>query len=102
VHKQKQRQRKKKQQKLERGGVSPEQPIKPLNVSEGAYGNWDDGGVPLIDSTGQELRKNQTNLKIIQMEWFNLGRESSRWWRRPHYINLIPSFKLGILCDLCR
>ncbi|KAF8268616.1 tRNA synthetases class I (C) catalytic domain-containing protein [Lactarius quietus] len=59
--------RQRKQQKLERGSVPPEQLFKPPNVPEGVYGSWDDQGVPLTDGEGQELRKNQT--KKVQKEW---------------------------------
>jgi cysteinyl-tRNA synthetase len=58
--------RQKKQQKLERGSIPPEQLFKPPNVPEGTYGSWDDQGVPLTDGEGQELRKNQT--KKVQKE----------------------------------
>jgi cysteinyl-tRNA synthetase len=59
--------RQKKQQKLERGSVPPEQLFKPPNVPEGVYGSWDDQGVPLTDGEGKELSKNQT--KKVQKEW---------------------------------
>ena len=58
--------RQKKQQKLERGRIPPEELFKPPNVPEGVYGSWDDQGVPLTDGEGQELRKNQT--KKVQKE----------------------------------
>jgi cysteinyl-tRNA synthetase len=59
--------RQKKQQKLERGSVPPEQLFKPPNVPEDVYGSWDDQGVPLTDGGGKELSKNQT--KKVQKEW---------------------------------
>ena len=59
--------RQKKQQKLERGSVPPEQLFKPPNVPKGVYGSWDDQGVPLTDGEGKELSKNQT--KKVQKEW---------------------------------
>jgi hypothetical protein len=57
----------KKQRKLERGSVPPGQPIKPPNVSEGAYGSWDDEGVPLTDNEGKELRKSHTTKVQIEL-----------------------------------
>jgi len=59
--------RQKKLQKMERGSVPPEQLFRPPNVPEGVYGSWDDQGLPLTDSEGKELSKNQT--KKVQKEW---------------------------------
>ncbi|KAG6866398.1 hypothetical protein C0991_004683 [Blastosporella zonata] len=50
----------KRQQKLEKGRVSPQEYFKPPNVPEGTYRSWDDSGLPLTDQDGKELSKNQT------------------------------------------
>ncbi|KAL0581043.1 cysteinyl-tRNA synthetase [Marasmius crinis-equi] len=51
-------------QRLEKGRVPPGQLFRPPNVPEGTYGSWDDAGIPLTDSDGKELSKNQ--VKKIQ------------------------------------
>ncbi|KAI0066021.1 cysteinyl-tRNA synthetase [Artomyces pyxidatus] len=57
----------KRQQKLEKGRLPPEDLFKPPNVPEGTYGSWDVSGLPLTDSEGKELSKNQG--KKVQKEW---------------------------------
>ncbi|KAF8070794.1 tRNA synthetases class I (C) catalytic domain-containing protein [Lyophyllum atratum] len=48
----------KRQQKLEKGRVPPEEMFKPPNVAEGTYSSWSDDGIPLTDADGKELSKN--------------------------------------------
>jgi len=48
----------KRQQKLEKGRVPPEEMFKPPNVAEGTYSSWSDEGIPLTDGDGKELSKN--------------------------------------------
>ncbi|KAI0049963.1 hypothetical protein FA95DRAFT_1488235 [Auriscalpium vulgare] len=59
--------RQKRQQKLEKGRVPPEELFRPPNVPEDTYGSWDGAGIPLTDGTGKELSKNQG--KKAQKEW---------------------------------
>ena len=59
----------KKIQKLEKGRVPPEELFKPPNVPEGAYSSWSDAGLPLTDSEGKELSKNQA--KKAKKDWDN-------------------------------
>ncbi|CCL99049.1 uncharacterized protein FIBRA_01060 [Fibroporia radiculosa] len=59
--------RQKRLKKLEKGSVAPQDMFKPPNVSEGAYGSWDENGLPLTDGEGKELSKNQT--KKVQKDW---------------------------------
>lgn len=59
--------RQKRQQKLEKGRLSPEELFKPPNVPEGTYGSWDSQGLPLTDGNGKELSKNQT--KNARKDW---------------------------------
>ena len=59
--------RQKRQQKLERGRIPPEQMFRPPNVPEGTYSSWSDVGLPLTDGEGKELTKNQS--KKVQKEW---------------------------------
>ncbi|KAG5646258.1 hypothetical protein DXG03_004085 [Asterophora parasitica] len=57
----------KRQQKLEKGRVAPEELFKPPNVAEGTYGSWNDAGIPLTDGDGKELSKNAG--KKVQKDW---------------------------------
>jgi len=57
----------KRQQKLEKGRVPPEEMFKPPNVAEGMYNTWNDVGLPLSDGEGKELSKNQA--KKVQKDW---------------------------------
>jgi len=52
--------RQKRQQKIEKGRVSPKDMFKPPNVPQGKYSSWDESGIPLTDGDGEELSKNQT------------------------------------------
>ena len=52
---------------LEKGRVPPQELFKPPNVPEGTYKSWDDNGVPLTDSEGKELSKNQA--KKAAKDW---------------------------------
>ena len=58
--------RQKRQQKIEKGRVSPKDMFKPPNVPQGKYSSWDESGIPLTDGDGKELSKNQT--KKIQKD----------------------------------
>lgn len=51
--------RQKKVLKLEKGRLAAEEMFKPPHTAEGTYGTWDDQGIPLTDSEGKELSKNQ-------------------------------------------
>lgn len=57
----------KKQQKMERGRVPPQDMFKPPNVPEGTYSSWNEDGLPLTDGEGKELSKNQG--KKVQKDW---------------------------------
>lgn len=59
--------RQKRLQKLEKGRVAPQQMFKPPITVEGIYGSWNDDGLPLTDSEGKELSKNQA--KKVQKDW---------------------------------
>ncbi|KAK0448825.1 tRNA synthetases class I (C) catalytic domain-containing protein [Armillaria borealis] len=59
--------RQKRLQKLEKGRVAPHHMFRPPNVAEGAYGSWNDDGIPLTDGEGKELSKNQA--KKLQKDW---------------------------------
>lgn len=61
--------RQKRLQKIEKGRVSPNEMFKPPNVAEGTYKSWNEDGLPLTDSEGKELAKNQT--KRVQKEYTN-------------------------------
>ena len=61
--------RKKRQQKIEKGRVSPKDMFKPPNVPQGKYGSWDESGIPLTDGEGKELSKNQA--KNVQKDHIN-------------------------------
>jgi cysteinyl-tRNA synthetase len=52
--------RQKRQQKIEKGRVSPKDMFKPPHVPQGKYSSWDESGIPLTDGDGKELSKNQT------------------------------------------
>lgn len=76
--------RQKRQQKLEKGRVSPKDMFKPPNVSEGKYGSWDELGIPLTDSDGKELSKNQA--KKVQKEHADQAKlhEEFLAWKRDN------------------
>ena len=57
----------KKLEKILRGKLPPGEMFKPPNVPEGAYGSWNEHGLPLTDGTGKELSKNQG--KKTLKEW---------------------------------
>lgn len=55
----------KKQQRLEKGRVTPEEMFKPPHVTDGVYSKWDDAGLPLLDGDGKEVSKSGTK-KIMK------------------------------------
>jgi cysteinyl-tRNA synthetase len=57
--------KRKREAKLEKGRIPPQEMFRPPNVEEGKYGSWDEKGLPLTDNEGKELSKNQvkTNAK---------------------------------------
>jgi cysteinyl-tRNA synthetase len=57
----------KRQQKLEKGRLSPHEMFKAPNVPEGTYTAWNNEGIPLKDGDGNELSKNQ--MKKVQKDW---------------------------------
>ncbi|KAF5380366.1 hypothetical protein D9615_004735 [Tricholomella constricta] len=57
----------KRQQKLEKGRIAPEEMFKPPNIAEGTYTSWNDAGIPLTDGDGKELSRNQA--KKVQKDW---------------------------------
>lgn len=57
----------KRQLRLDRGRVTPEEMFKPPNVPEGTYGSWDNAGIPLTDGEGKELSKSAG--KKVGKEW---------------------------------
>jgi cysteinyl-tRNA synthetase len=64
--------RQKRIQKLEKGRVPPHEQFKPPNVPEGTYSSWNEQGIPLTDSEGKELSKNQA--KKVQKDYANQGK----------------------------
>ncbi|KAF8813902.1 hypothetical protein BYT27DRAFT_7180683 [Phlegmacium glaucopus] len=59
----------KRQQKIEKGRVPPQDFFKPPNVPQGTYSSWDELGKPLTDGEGKELSKNQA--KKVQKDYVN-------------------------------
>ncbi|KAG6900716.1 hypothetical protein C0993_003742 [Termitomyces sp. T159_Od127] len=59
----------KRQQKLEKGRIPPQDFFKPPNIEEGTYSSWDEDGIPLTDRDGKELSKNQA--KKVRKDWEN-------------------------------
>ncbi|KAG5352598.1 hypothetical protein C0989_001632 [Termitomyces sp. Mn162] len=57
----------KRQQKMEKGRIPPQEFYKPPNVDEGIYSSWDEEGIPLTDKDGKELSKNQA--KKVRKDW---------------------------------
>ena len=73
----------KKLEKIMKGKLSPSEMFKPPNTPDGAYGSWNEDGLPLTDSTGKELSKNQ--VKKMLKEWTlqkKLHEEYLEWERR--------------------
>lgn len=73
----------KKLEKIMKGKLSPSEMFKPPNAPDGAYGSWNEDGLPLTDSTGKELSKNQ--VKKMLKEWTlqkKLHEEYLEWERR--------------------
>jgi len=73
----------KKLEKILRGKLSPGEMFKPPNIPEGAYGSWNEDGLPLTDGTGKELSKNQ--VKKTVKEWTlqkKLHEEYLEWEKR--------------------
>jgi len=61
--------RQKRLAKIEKGRVSPREMFKPPNVPEGLYKSWNEDGLPITDSEGKELTKNQA--KKVQKDYTN-------------------------------
>jgi len=61
--------RQKRLAKIEKGRISPREMFKPPNVPEGLYRSWTEDGLPLMDSEGKELTKNQA--KKVQKDYNN-------------------------------
>jgi len=59
--------RAKKQARMEKGKLSPNEIFRPPNVPEGTYGTWNEGGLPLTDANGEEIPK--TKSKKLAKEW---------------------------------
>jgi len=57
----------KRQQRLEKGRVAPEEMFKPPNVPEGTYSKWDETGMPAMDGEGKELSK--SGAKKLAKDW---------------------------------
>lgn len=74
--------RQKRLQKLEKGRVSPQDMFKPPNAAEGAYGSWNDDGIPLTDGEGKELSK--SHAKKVLKEWTNQKKAHEEFlaWQR--------------------
>jgi len=73
----------KKLEKILRGKLSPGEMFKPPNVPDGAYGSWNEVGLPLTDGLGKELSKNQ--VKKTVKEWTlqkKLHEEYLEWGRQ--------------------
>jgi len=70
-------------EKIMKGKLSPSEMFKPPNIPDGAYGSWNEDGLPLTDSAGKELSKNQ--VKKMVKEWTlqkKLHEEYLEWERR--------------------
>jgi cysteinyl-tRNA synthetase len=61
-------QQQKQLEKLQQGKLKPEEMFKPPNVPEGTYGSWNENGLPLTDSEGQELSKGKSKKLIKEQE----------------------------------
>ncbi|GLB37791.1 putative tRNA synthetases class I (C) catalytic domain [Lyophyllum shimeji] len=72
----------KRQQKLEKGRVPPEDMFKPPHVPEGTYSSWNDEGIPLTGPDDKELSKNQA--KKVQKDWASQKKlhEEYLTWKR--------------------
>ena len=73
----------KKLEKILKGKLSAGEMFKPPNVPDGAYGSWNEDGLPLTDGEGKELSKNQ--VKKTVKEWTlqkKLHEEYLEWARR--------------------
>jgi cysteinyl-tRNA synthetase len=73
----------KKLEKILKGKVSPGEMFKPPNVPDGAYGSWNEDGLPLTDGASKELSKNQ--VKKTVKEWTlqkKLHEEYLEWERQ--------------------
>ena len=73
----------KKMEKILKGKLSPGEMFQPPNVPDGAYGSWNEDGLPLTDGEGKELSKNQ--VKKTVKEWTlqkKLHEEYLEWERR--------------------
>lgn len=73
----------KKLEKIMKGKLPPGEMFRPPNVSEDAYGSWNEDGLPLTDGAGKELSKNQ--VKKTVKEWAlqkKLHEEYLEWEQR--------------------
>ena len=73
----------KKLEKIFKGKLPPGEMFKPPNVPDGAYGSWNEDGLPLTDGAGKELSKNQG--KKVAKEWAlqkKLHEEYLEWEQR--------------------
>ena len=73
----------KKLEKILKGRLPPGEMFQPPNVPEGAYGRWNEDGLPLTDGEGKELSKNQ--VKKTVKEWTlqkKLHEEYLEWERQ--------------------
>lgn len=57
----------KRQQRMEKGRVPPEEMFKPPNVTEGTYSSWDATGIPVTDREGKDISK--SGAKKFAKEW---------------------------------
>ena len=70
-------------EKVMKGKLPPGEMFQPPNVPEGAYGSWNEEGLPLTDGAGKELSKNQ--VKKTVKEWTlqkKLHEEYLEWERQ--------------------
>ena len=70
-------------EKILKGKLPPGEMFQPPNVPEGAYGSWNEDGLPLTDGAGKELSKNQ--VKKTVKEWTlqkKLHEEYLEWERQ--------------------
>ena len=73
----------KKLEKVLKGKLPPGEMFQPPNVPEGAYGSWNEDGLPLTDGAGKELSKNQ--VKKTVKDWTlqkRLHEEYLEWERQ--------------------
>ena len=79
----------KKLEKILKGKLSPGEMFKPPNVPDGAYGSWNEGGLPLTDGEGKELSKNQVKKTVKEWTLQKKLHEEYLEWERGNRNDLV-------------